>query len=289
MHEGERPTEEEFLAAPIEKITPLVPQTIFFGAGGTRRSAAMAGISPESDDYVHWLRGRMVNCFDLIFSYGVRHIFTPALIPSQMKEVTAGYREKLFEWTDWGLAGPEALTDYERLGWRVRLFGAESLPALTDAAERLCQAMPEPRRHNIWWTLMPEFDSPWERILAAAHRSGAQTRSQLVQALYGEEIPFGSLFLSFGKPVVTPALLPPLLVDTVHCYWMQRPSYELDEQQWRLILYDYTYRRATWRRDKTGRAEEALDHQAAWERGPTLGLGLRLGPFWYPAPMPLPE
>jgi len=71
----------------------------------------------------------------------------------------------------------------------------------------------------------------------------------------------------------------------LQCYWSQRPGFRLDERQLRRILYDYAYTRRTWREDKTGRAEKALAHRSVWERGPTIGLGVRLGPFWYPAPI----
>ncbi|HXF63764.1 MAG TPA: hypothetical protein VNK95_19220 [Caldilineaceae bacterium] len=54
----------------------------------------------------------------------------------------------------------------------------------------------------------------------------------------------------------------------------------------RTILYDYAYVRPTWQADKTGRAEQALKYRQAWEDPPVVGLGVRLGPFWYPAPIP---
>ena len=50
------------------------------------------------------------------------------------------------------------------------------------------------------------------------------------------------------------------------------------------MFYDYAYLRPTWRADKLDRAKAALAHREAWEDGPILGLGMRLGPFWYPAP-----
>jgi hypothetical protein len=58
----------------------------------------------------------------------------------------------------------------------------------------------------------------------------------------------------------------------------------LDQRQLRAILYDYAYLRKTWKKDKSGRAEQALVERDLWERGNVLGLGIRKGPFWYPAP-----
>ena len=51
------------------------------------------------------------------------------------------------------------------------------------------------------------------------------------------------------------------------------------------ITNDYAYLRRTWRTDKLDRAYAGIAHQEAWETGPILGLGMQLGPFWYPAPM----
>ena len=53
------------------------------------------------------------------------NIVTVILTEGNYNEVTKGYREKLVDWVDWGIVGLEALTDYKRLGWKVRLIGAE--------------------------------------------------------------------------------------------------------------------------------------------------------------------
>jgi hypothetical protein len=118
---------------------------------------------------------------------------------------------------------------------------------------------------------------------SAAGRSGAQTRRDSIRALYGEDIPLATMMVAFGKPVISPDQVPPLLVGKMDCYWTQRPGYRMTERELRTMLYDHAYVRRTWRTDKTGRAEEALAFRRAWEEGPTLGLGIRLGPFWYPA------
>ncbi|MDX1687506.1 MAG: hypothetical protein R3248_05945 [Candidatus Promineifilaceae bacterium] len=284
-----KPTLEEFQESALETVRAVAPPTLIFAAGGTRRGAALAGVSPQSDDYARWSRERMMSCFDLIFRHGVQHIFTFAIVNSQFEEVTEGYREKLISWVDWGLAGPEALREYDDLGWRVRLLGTDGIQPLQETARRLEGATPDHYRHTLWWYVVPDLDAPWRWLLDAAYHAQAQTREEVVRALYGEDIPPASLFLSFGKPMVSPALLPPPLVGSLHCYWLQRPSYELSQRQFRHILYDYAYLRATWQEDKGGRAEQALNHRDLWEDGPTIGLGQRLGPFWYPAPIDPPE
>jgi len=80
-----------------------------------------------------------------------------------------------------------------------------------------------------------------------------------------------------------------LLYDETQCYWLQKPGYGIEEESLRKIIYDYAYTRKTWLKDKTGRAEQALAHRDVWEKAPILGIGIRFGPFWHPAPFTLPE
>lgn len=288
MNANRGPTLVEFLSTPIEEVARVAPATMIYGVGGTRRSAVMAGISSESDEYMRWSRERMIECLDILFRHGVHHIFTPGLLPSNFNEV-GRYRERLIEWVDWGLAGPEALADYERLGWRVRLIGAEGVPELNVTTERLRQATPQQRGHTLWWHVTADAELPWRSLLAAVHESQARTREEAIRAFYGEDVPLATLFLSVGRPLVSPALLPPLLLGLVECYWAQKPGFSLTEREWRSILYDFAYLRSTWRQDKSGRAEQALTYREVWEQAPTIGLGQRVGPHWYPAPIAPPS
>ena len=284
-----QPDLEAFLNAPHQEVASVAPETLVFAPGGTRRSAAFAGIQPESEAFVHWSRRQVSAVFTLMFAHGVRHIFMALFTQSQYDEVTAGYREQIVDSIKWGVAGLEALAEYDRLGWRVHLWGAEQVPALASAVSALQERQPGHSDCNLWWFISPQPDWLWRWQARAFSQHRVETQAQAIHALYGETIPPASLFLSFGKPIVSPDLFPPLLMGKLQCYWSQRPSYDLDQRQFRSILYDYAYQRATWRADKTGRAEEALAYQALWENGPTLGLGTRVGPHWYPAPTPSPE
>ena len=286
MTERERPTLQSFLTAPLEEVASVAPKTVIFAAGGTRRSAMLAGIADHSEEYVRWTRRQMIDCFDMLFRHGVSHILTFAIIETQVREVTERYSQRLLDWVEWGLAGPEALSDYKERAWRVRLHGTEALPPLAPAAQRLQDATDDEGQHSVWWFVVADEEHPWERVLKAAGETGVSRREELVEAIYGRPIPPATLFLSFGKPMVSASLLPPLLTGQLQCYWVQQPGYRLDKEQWRHILYDYAYLRPTWREDKSGRAKAVLEQRSFWEKGPILGLGVPLGPFWYPAPFP---
>ncbi|QRN94406.1 hypothetical protein JRI60_35475 [Archangium violaceum] len=282
------PTLAEFLAAPAEQIAAVAPKSMVVAPGGTRRAAAMAGIDTNSDTYVRWSFDCMISQFEMMFRHGVQHLFTGAITPNQWSEV-GSYRHKLVGWVVESLMGEESLAAYNRHGWRVRLAGWQAIPELEEAAAKLEERTARSGSHTLWFWAIPSYESIWELLLEAAHRTGARTREQLIRAVYGEDVPLISLYLGFAKPEVSPAHLPPLLAGQVQCYWTVRPGYTLDEAGFRGILHDYAHLRPTWRADKSGRAENAIAYKDAWMRGPTLGLGMRLGEdFWYPASIPPP-
>lgn len=279
------PSLEAFLAASPEVVAQAAPAAMVYSPGGTRRQAAFNGLSPWSDAYFRWARQATIGCCDLIFQNGVRHLFSPTLTPGNFAEANV-YRSRLLQWAEWGVAGSEALNDYARHGWRVRLIGSEYVPELQEAAARLMAATPATSAHTLWWTIMPTPEAAWQSLLHAAQQSKAVTRAELMRALYGEEIPLITLYLAFGKPLLSFGILPPLLLGDVQCYWSQQPGYSLTTDQFRAILHDFAFLRQTWAQDKTGRAEAAAPYQAVWQRPLILGLGQRLGQHWYPTAMP---
>lgn len=270
----------DFLAAPTSAITWAAPATMIYAAAGTRRAAALAGITADSDDYARWSREQMMSACRLIFAHGVKHLFTILATPGQFREV-GRYRDRLLDWIDWGLAGPEALADFRAQGWRVRLIGAHEIDQLGAATERLRALPGAADERTLWLWVIPDDDAPWRWQCQRLPRS-IRTRSDAVVALYGEPVPPAGLFLGFGKPAVADYLLPPLLSGTTHCYWTQRPGYSLTQRELREVLFDYACMRPTWRSNKSGRGEAALADRALWEREAILGLGRRVGPFWYP-------
>ena len=270
----------DFQAAPAADIAWAAPATMVYAAAGTRRAAALAGIASESEAYASWSRRQMMAACRLIFAHGVKHLFTILATPGQFQEV-GRYRDRLLEWIAWGAAGPEAMDDYREVGWRVRLIGGHEIDRLAAPATRL-RALPAPDgAPTLWLWVIPDEEAPW-RWQQQAMQAPVRTRSDAIDALYGEPVPPAGLFLGFGKPAVADYLLPPLLGGTVHCYWTQRPGYSLTQDELRKILFDFACVRPTWRRDKSGRAEAALIDRALWEREAILGLGRRAGPFWYP-------
>ncbi len=272
----------KFLAAPAPAIRWAAPASMVYAAAGTRRAAALAGIASDSEAYAQWSRAQMIDACALIFAHGVRHLFTILATPGQFAEV-GRYRDRLLEWIKWGVAGPEALADYQALGWRVRLIGAHEIEALNEAAASVRALPGTADAGTLWLWVIPDADAPWRWLNDAMCRP-VQTRTAAIETMYGEAVPPVTLYLGFGKPAVADYLLPPLLNGTVQCYWTQRPGYTLTEYELRNVLYDYACVRPTWRRDKSGRGEEAVADRARWQQTSILGLGRRAGPFWVPEP-----
>jgi hypothetical protein len=278
------PTLEGFLDAPLADIAAIAPPTVIISVNGTRRSAALEGLTPHTDEFVEWSRPQLLACMGLLFAHGVRHIIAPAIVSPNMVEFDT-YRQRFLHMVEQGLASPAMLESYARLGWRVRMTGTESFPELQPAAARLVRATPPSWSHTLWWTMTPTPEAPWDSVFDVIAQTGARTRAEAIRTIYGEDIPLANILISFGKPIVIYDLVPPLLAGNLQCYWTQRPGYRLDQGMLRSILYDYAYTRRG--QSVTGMEyNTVMAQRAAWETGAVLGVGQRFGPFWYPLPFP---
>lgn len=270
----------EFLSSPVEVVTQVAPKSVIFASGGTRRAAALAGIE-FGDEFASWNRQQMMSACELFFRLGTAHLIMPMGSPKMFAEGGL-YGQRLVQWLTWGLAGEKSLAYYRQANWQVRIVTAGApIPALEAAAETVMEETQGASGPFLWFVITPDFDQMWQWV-GQAFVQGAGNRLEAVLALYGYAIPPASLLVSFGKPLISQDVLPPLLYEEVQCYWTQQPGYGLDEDSLRRIFYDYAFLRSTWRSDKTGRAEEAVRYREAWEKGPIIGLGQHLGPFWYP-------
>lgn len=275
------PPQEEFLSAPVETVAAVAPQSMVYAPGGTRRSATFAGIEPWSDAHVRETQKRFVDCLDVIFCYSVAHVFTPILMVGHFKE-HAGLEEKLLLRMGEFATDPFLLQMFGERGWRIKLVPSEFTDLLRPYMEWLDRCTPTTFKHTWWMTVTPSYESWWSSMIALAKAEHVLTRSDAICAMYGEYVPPIELCFAFGKPMVSPDLFPPLLMDNVQCYWSQQAGYSLTHQQFRKAVYDSALLRNTWQKDKAARAKEASAHRELWQREVILGLGKRLGPFWYP-------
>jgi hypothetical protein len=270
----------EFQALPADAIRALVPKTVVCTLGGTRRAAAFAGIEPSTIEYLHWARQGMIAWFDIFAKYGVQHIFLAATRATEFKE--QGRHAKILNVVDQAIADDEMLQAYARRQWRARIIGDPASPFIQGIRDRFSATQPPAYAMTLWFMIVPSFDAIWDWMCQAIVDSAARTRQAAMQAFYGEVIPPAGLLISTGKPFVSADLLPPLISDELQCYWAQKPGYTLEEHDFLAMIHDLAFMRATWRENKNSRAEEALAEQGRWTKAGILGLGQRLGPFWFP-------
>lgn len=275
------PAQEEFMTAERDVVANYAPRSMVYAPGGTRRSATFAGIKPGSAEYFRLGQREMILCLETIFHYGVEHVFTPAVMVGHVNEFSNIEQELIVPMARF-VTDPDFVGDCRKRGWRVQIASSSYQEVLQPYVELLSQTFDFSARHTWWMTFTPSIESWWANVISLAKSAAVTTHADLIRTLYGEDIPPITLCIAFGKPMISPDLFPPLLMDNVECYWSQQAGYTLSDRQFRKVLYDYAYLRRTWQKDKTARAKEAQRHRDIWEREFILGLGKRLGPFWYP-------
>jgi hypothetical protein len=275
------PTLDEFLAAPVEAVSAVAPRSMVYAPGGTRRSATFAGVEPWSAEYIRLGQDKVTACLEVLFRYGVQNVFMPIIIAGHVNEVEDIEQQLLLPIGGF-VTDPYLLQMVGEHGWRIKLAPCAYTHVLQPYIQRLQEYSSEDAKQTWWMTVTPSYESWWSSLIGLAKSDQVLTRTDAIYAMYGEHIPPISLCLAFGKPMLSPDLLPPLLMDNVQCYWSQQAGYTLSDQQFRTVLYDFAYLRQTWQKNKTARAKEAQAQQKFWEQEVILGLGKRIGPYWYP-------
>jgi hypothetical protein len=270
----------EFLHADRETVARVMPQTVMFAAGGTRRDAVLSGVSLETPgELAAFSMHQFYDTVGRFFALGVRHIFALTVHSKQLYE-TGTYRDYVVDGTRLAI-GQLSYPYYAALGCRAKFIGVEDVPELAGLAEEMEARTGQNGPGTVWWLATASNDAVWQRTIAAAQ--GARTRAEIVRNYLGEDVPPAELFISFGKPFFSPEIMPPVLIGgETHCYFYQRPGYTLTDEEIRTILYDYAYLRKTWMPDKMARYAEVPGQREAWGHNQILGLGQRLGSFWYP-------
>jgi hypothetical protein len=271
---------DDFLKAPLDAVREVAPTTVMYAVGGTRRQAVLAGLEPDGEEYPRFAVTQMYDCLGRLFDYGVKNIIATVLQSPQLAEV-GRYRERVMAWVADGLVGNAALEVYRARGWRVRLLGAHADSGLGEVAQRLREATPD-GDVTLWYYVSLRPDDHLRAVLDAA-RAGARTQAEAIAALAGEPVPPAEMLIAFGKPIFGADIFPTLFgAGTMQCYWTQRPGYDLPDSDLRRMIYDYAFARRTWVADKRPRYTALAEQQDVWARGTIVGLGQRVGGFWYP-------
>lgn len=282
MEGSQYPTLEEFLKASMEDIRKIAPATVIFNAGGTRRAAALA--HKNDKEYAEYSFLKMIENFDLFDQHGICHLFHTFLTEGNYKEKTKNYRENIEYWIKEWLMNKRALDIYAKSNWRMRLVGEESWPGLSGVDEQLRNATQSHTGLTLWITVASHPETRWQQLFQLCSHTKINSREEAIRALFREDIPLANLFIGFVKPTLYSSIAHPLIIGHLNCYWRTRPGYSLNQEELRTILYDHLYLRTPRHIDNTNAAKEIMKYRSAWESPSILGRGVKLGPYWYPAP-----
>lgn len=271
---------EHMIALSQEEFRPYAPKTVVWAPGGTRRHAALAGLSVDKS-YFDWARTLQYEKVKLFFDLGVQTFFSLVLGPPQIQEVGL-YQKHVYD----GLAqvyDAQSMEFYRRIGAQVRFYGQQHLPFNTEKFAEVERLTAGNGPRVIWWTMViqrPE-EALWDATQAAM-AAGARTFEDAVRAYYGADVDPVDVFIGFGKPQLG-YLMPPLLGERASLYWTTFPSYQIEEEDLRTIFWDHRFGRTTWHSDKTNRYEGIGQSglRERYQRRGIIGVGERIGTFWH--------
>ncbi|KAB8144995.1 hypothetical protein F8S13_03945 [Chloroflexia bacterium SDU3-3] len=271
---------EQVLAMPREEVRRYAPKTVVWAPGGTRRHAALAGVSVDGR-YFDWAWDQQFGKVELFFDLGVQRFFSPVLGPPQVREVGI-YQDQLRAALA-RLCDEQSLAFYQKLGVRVRFYGAHNLPFASDLFSATEQRTAENGPRELWWTMVISRaeEAIWDATQAAI-QAGARSFEQAVRAYYGQDLDPVDVFIGFGKPQAG-YLMPPFLGERADLYWTTFPSYQIDESDIRTIFWDHRFGRTTWQADKTNRYADIAQSglRERYEQHTIVGVGERIGTFWH--------
>lgn len=272
---------EAFFDWPLERMRALAPETVVYAASGTRRRAVLEGISLDGDDYASWTHAQMINSCDIIFDHGTQNVITILVTPSQFEE-GGSYSERLIDWIQWGLTDKYTLHEFNLREWNVRIIANQSLQRLQEIDVLLQTRNQATRKKTLWCVAIQNENEMWSDVLNTIISERAHTLDDAIDAVYGANLTPASLFVGFGKPMISTFILPPLLIGKMDCYWSQKLGYSLEQNTWRSILYDFLYLRPMDTVDRHERAKAISSQPLAWNEEIILGLGARSNDHWHP-------
>lgn len=281
------PTLEEFLSLPIEEVAKVAPASVCITTGGSRRAAAMAGIAPRSMEYASWGYNALLKNCKIIFDHGASSIFCPLLVAADFQKTDQPIENIVSVCLD-TITSERSIAHYNNNGWRVRLLCDDRDPDMAEAAHLVYNYTAAVGSKTLYWMISKTPDDMIDLAIRKARLMGASGRKEAIRAITGEYVDLITMLIGFGKPMLNPELIPPILIGRLQCYWLQKPSLHMTDQDFKEVLYDYVYTRDTHNYNKVDRMSEATQYKHVWSSAPTLGIGMRLGRYWFPAKMTSP-
>jgi adenosine tuberculosinyltransferase len=194
------------------------------------------------------------------------------------------------------MATGKIFTDfYQEYGVRVRFYGdyrkylrGTSFESVCDVFDQLGEATQGNTRFRLLYGVFGH--DPVETVAELAIRYYQQhqqlpEKRTLVTLYYGEYIPPVSFFIGFER--FSAFDMPLIATGEEDLYFTVSPSFYLDQDQLRTILYDHMFARRVTEQDYEALSPDAIQRMRdfyAHNQGVIQGIGVVRDGFWYPLP-----
>jgi hypothetical protein len=209
----------------------------------------------------------------LVYDHGIQTLVQP-LMGYDLLERGPDYLKMAVEQGLTELLSPDYQSWYHRAEISVTLYG-NWLNALTELGfneivESL-KLIAQTSCHNKHKLLLGAFaDDGLDNIVAMA--KGVSQGKELLRRYYGQAVGPVDLIIGAGQPAIWD--LPLLDINKANLYFLQAPTFCLNQETLRRILYDHLYQRL----NDDGLYDNLT--REAWREGKVLGVGQRTEKGW---------
>ncbi len=290
-----------FLDLPTESIARMMrqagPKVCGFPVNGTRRWMMLESetLNAMGSRYIDGMIAPNAAVYRMMFDYGVHTLLVP-VYGSDLFERGDAYTEM----TTHGLAhfaqNQHFLNVYDQCNLRVGFYGDyaryfrgtkyEYLLALFDD---ITARTADRTGGQILFGLFANDPTTAVAEITVAHfqaHGEIPDKNTLIQRYYGMPVSPLSFYIGFDKFAFFD--MPLVMTGNEDLYFTLSPSLYLNDRQFRAILYDHLFTRRMEESDYGDiTAEEMTVMRSFYDthRETTLGVGVRHGRFWYPAPV----
>ena len=256
----------------IAEIVSVRAATAAVYLNGTRRW--FLSRSQNWEDYPAMTAAAHRELNQLLYVHGVQTLIQP-LLGYDLLERGRDYLNMAVEPGLMELVKPNYLDWLHQLEVRVSFYGnwQETLQrleydAVVDSLMSLTEETQNYTRHKLLFGVFA--DEGLDRIVSLAQQ--ITDGDALMTAYYGQPVAPVNLVIGSGQPAIWD--LPLLDINKASLYFMQAPTFYLDQRMLRSILYDYLYHRVN---DEA--IYEGLSEQY-WQRYQVIGLGKQSQGGW---------
>jgi tuberculosinol/isotuberculosinol synthase len=279
-------------------VRPSGPKVCVFPINGTRRWFMLEHVVPEGADwatvYCDVSAERHIDLYRMFFDHGIDTLLTPIFGPDLLERGDE-YARMAIEGLVLLATDPRFLAFYRDYDVHVRFYGdyrrffaPTAYDYVSGIFDEATARTASHSRHRLFFGVCANDAAETVGELAVQYHSEhgcLPDKKKLVELYYGETVDSVSLFIGFDKPCAFD--MPLVATGSEDLYFTVRPSPYLTSRQLRAILYDHLYSRRTGEVDYASlEAEEwyAMDQFYRTNVDHTLGVGTRVGQFWYPLP-----